>query len=332
MLEITDFIDKEKWVDFVATHSEGNIFQIPEMAEVYSRAKNYSPFLLVLVDGSEVKGVMLSSTIKEDSFFGSLSSRAIVQGGPLIDEGVSRADAIRFLESYNRRISGLVMFTQARFLSSSNTEAILQQAGYHGEERLNFLINLNRPIDDVWKSIPKSRRKNIRRSEKQGVEIREMEKKEHLTVFYDLIKETYSRVKVPVADISLFEAAFDVFSPKKMARFYLAWYQGKPIASRVVLTYNGLVYDWYAGTSNEHMNLYANEALVWRVLQDAVEDGFHTFDFGGAGRPGENAGRYVFKKRFGGKEVMLRRYVKVHSPIKMRIAEAGYKVYRKIRV
>jgi lipid II:glycine glycyltransferase (peptidoglycan interpeptide bridge formation enzyme) len=115
-----------------------------------------------------------------------------------------------------------------------------------------------------------------------------------------------------------------------MAKFYLAKYEGEYIASRVVLTYKGLIYDWYAGTSNEHMKLYANEAIVWRVLEDGAKNGFHTFNFGGGGKTDENAGRYVFKKRFGGREVRHGRYTNVHSPLKMKIARYGYKLYRKI--
>jgi lipid II:glycine glycyltransferase (peptidoglycan interpeptide bridge formation enzyme) len=331
MIEIVDSIDKRKWSDFVSKHPQGNIFQTPEMAEVFSNSKNYFPFFLALVEGSETKGVILSSLIKESSLFGILSSRSIIQGGPLLAEEVSKDEAIQFLQEYNKRISSQAMFTQFRLLSDFSNEDIFHESGFQQEERLNFLIDISRSIDETWSSIPKSRRKNIKRSDKLGVEIEEMKTEEYLSVFYNLIKDTYNRVRLPVADTSLFEAAFHLLQRKKMAKFYLARYQGKPIASRVVLIYNGLVYDWYAGTSNDHMDLYANEALVWKVLQDAAEDGFHTFDFGGAGRPGENAGRYVFKKRFGGKGVMVKRYVKVHSPIKMRVAKAGYKVYRKIR-
>lgn len=39
MLEITDSPDVTKWSEFVLNHPHGNIFQTPEMAEVYRRTK-----------------------------------------------------------------------------------------------------------------------------------------------------------------------------------------------------------------------------------------------------------------------------------------------------
>ena len=36
-------IDKNKWYEFVFDHPHGNIFQTPEMYEVYQNTKNYEP-------------------------------------------------------------------------------------------------------------------------------------------------------------------------------------------------------------------------------------------------------------------------------------------------
>lgn len=48
---VTDSIDHEKWADFVYNHPHGNIFQTPEMREVYKRTKNYEPITLAAVSG-----------------------------------------------------------------------------------------------------------------------------------------------------------------------------------------------------------------------------------------------------------------------------------------
>ena len=46
MIEITDSPDMKQWSEFVLNHPQGNIFQTPEMAEVYRRTKNYEPVTL----------------------------------------------------------------------------------------------------------------------------------------------------------------------------------------------------------------------------------------------------------------------------------------------
>jgi len=50
MIEITDSPDTKQWSEFVLNHPQGNIFQTPEMAEVYRRTKNYEPVTLAAVD------------------------------------------------------------------------------------------------------------------------------------------------------------------------------------------------------------------------------------------------------------------------------------------
>jgi len=40
-LKMIENIDREEWSKFVYNHPYGNIFQTPEMAEVYKRTKNY---------------------------------------------------------------------------------------------------------------------------------------------------------------------------------------------------------------------------------------------------------------------------------------------------
>ena len=51
MIEITDSPDTKQWGEFVLNHPpHGNIFQTPEMAEVYRRTKNYEPVTLAAFD------------------------------------------------------------------------------------------------------------------------------------------------------------------------------------------------------------------------------------------------------------------------------------------
>jgi len=50
MFEITDSADVTKWSEFVYNHPHGNIFQTPEMAEVYKRTKNYESITLAAIN------------------------------------------------------------------------------------------------------------------------------------------------------------------------------------------------------------------------------------------------------------------------------------------
>jgi len=70
--------------------------------------------------------------------------------------------------------------------------------------------------------------------------------------------------------------------------------------------------------------------LVWHILKEGANNSYHTFNFGGAGKPNEEYGVREFKRRFGGEMVNFGRYTKVYSPIRMKIAEKGFEVYRRM--
>jgi lipid II:glycine glycyltransferase (peptidoglycan interpeptide bridge formation enzyme) len=99
----------------------------------------------------------------------------------------------------------------------------------------------------------------------------------------------------------------------------------------VLLTYKDTIFDWYAGAPRRYSRLCPNDILVWHAIEWGTKNGFCIFDFGGAGSPKEEYGVREFKKQFGGKLVNFGRYMKIHSPIKMKIAEKGFEVYRKIK-
>ena len=334
MIEITDSPNVKQWGEFVYNHPYGNIFQTPEMAEVYKRTKNYEPITLAAVDSNtgEILAVLQAVVIKEmDGILGSFSARSIIQGGPIFIEDENGIKVLKLLmEHYNKVAQKKVVYTQIRTMwDTSNISGFLNETGYDYEERLNFLIDLNRPEEEIWRDIHKSRRKGINRSTNKGVVIEELCDKELIPIFYDIVDETYKNVKVPVADISLMESAFGLLS-SKMATFYLARCDGKYVGARAVLKYKELIYDWYAGASSDHLSLYVNEALVWHILKEGA-NGFVTFDFGGAGKPNEEYGVREFKRRFGGETVNFGRYKKVHSPAKMKIAEKGFEMHKKLQ-
>ena len=337
MIEITDSPDVTKWSEFVYNHPHGNIFQAPEIAEVYKRTKNYESMSLAAINtkNDEVLAILQAVVIKEmNGIVGTFSARSIIQGGPLFIENENGIQALKVLmEHYDKIAQKKALYTQIRTLwDTSRILSFLNGIGYEYEERLNFLIDLNRPKEEIWQDIHKSRRKGINRAANKGVVIEEVRDKKFISIFYGIVEETYKNARIPLADISLIESSFESLVPKNMATFYIAKYEDMQVGARAVLNYRGLIYDWYAGASSAHLSLYINEALVWHILKEGANNSYHTFNFGGAGKPNEEYGVREFKRRFGGEMVNFGRYTKIHSPIKMKIAEKGFNIYRKKNV
>jgi lipid II:glycine glycyltransferase (peptidoglycan interpeptide bridge formation enzyme) len=330
---ITD-IDHEKWGEFVCNHPYGNIFQTPEMREVYERTRMYEPISLAIADDTgEILALIHAVVIREmDGFLGSFSARSIIHGAPLfVGGGPGRRAVSSLMNEYNKITQKRALYSEIRNIYDvSKFMPLFEQMGYIYEDHLNYLIDLNRPEEKIWMSIHRSMRKNIKRSRKEGVMIQEATNKSQIKVFYGFLEDVYRNAKIPLADMSHFEAIFDILVPRGMAAFHLAEHDGEYIGGRVTLIYKGVVYAYSVGVPNKYKRLYPNALLNWGIMRWGAENGCHTFDFGGAGKPDKDYGVREFKRQFGGKLVNYGRCEKVHSPIKMKIAEVGFEVYRKM--
>lgn len=332
MFEIVESVDEKKWSKFVYDNPNGNIFQTPEMAEVYKSTKRVDPVTLFAIRDNKIFASLLAYVSKEkEGFLGRFATRAIIQGGPLFLDGKEGHEAVSLLlDELDRRIEKDVLFTEVRMLPDISKLAFLENKGYKFEEHLNFLIDLGKPINEVWGSVHKSMRKNIRRAKETGIKIEEMKDKKLIRTFYKILKETYDRVKHPLFDITLFESAFDILVPKKMAKFHLANYENDCIGCRASLLYKGVIYAWYVGTLRKFSRLNANPLLNWNIIEWGTQNKYQTFNFCGAGKPGEKYGIREFKEQFGGRLVNYGRYCKVYSNSKMIISKAGLKIYKKL--
>ena len=331
MTKIVTNIEDDEWDDFVFRHPLGNIHQTRAMYDIYAGTKNHNPLKFFAINEitNEIEGVLSAVIIREmGGVLGDFSARSIIQGGPIVSDN-STSILSKLIAEYDKLAKKKCLYSEVRNVYDV-TSFLQSLTNYKYEDHLNFWIHLNRSEDEIWKNIQKPRRKNINRATKKGVIIEKMEDKELMPTFYELLQQTYANVKIPLADITLFESAFDHLHPKNMVKFFLAKHDDIYIGARAILTYKNCIHDWYAGTSMEALSLYPNDLLVWHILKWGRENNYTVFDFGGAGKPDEEYGPREFKRRFGGELVNYGRYAKIHAPIKTNIAKLGFEVYRRI--
>ena len=203
LFRVSDCIEKDKWIEFVYNPPQGNIFQTSEMAEVYRRTKNYEPITLAAINPKtdEILAILQAAVIKVKSgILGSFSARAIIQSGPLFRENENGIEALKVLmEHYDKIAQKKALYTQIRTMwDTSNISSFLNSRGYEYEERLNFLIGLNRPEEEIWRDIHKSRRKGINRATNKGVIIEEQRDKKIVPICYEIVEKTYKNAKLPL--------------------------------------------------------------------------------------------------------------------------------------
>jgi lipid II:glycine glycyltransferase (peptidoglycan interpeptide bridge formation enzyme) len=333
-MQIVRSLDETLWRSFVSRHPLGNIFHTPEMFQVFARAKRHAPLLWATVD-RDAQPLALLLPVQITLFPGplrSVSTRAIVYGSVLYESGPKGTEALEtLLESYAQQTKG-VLFTEMRNLTDlGGIQPMLQAYGFQYEEQLNYLIPLDLPSEEVLQNIGRRTRKRIRRALRQGeLVIKEVERREELTLFYDLVSKSYAAARVPLADVSLFEAAFDLLHPKGMVKFLLAWVGDQCVGASAELAYKDVIFGWYSGVDRSFSSYVPNELLMWYILEWGAENGYRVYDFGGAGRSDEEYGVRDFKAKFGGDLVSYGRNALVHAPRRLAMSKIGYQVYRSL--
>ena len=326
MLLSTD-VRKAAWTAFLDSQPGSSIFQGPLMSQVHEKSVGFRPFVFAAESRDGITALVSGAIVSySNGRLARLGSRAIVIGGPLGD----RASFPALLDALDRLAQKSSLCTQIRNLREPSDKRVFDSLGYIWEDHTNFIVDLTRPEDALWGGMSKGRRKAVQRAERIGLRIVEL-RTDQIRAAYDLLRETYARAAIPLADCSLFKNAMDVLGPSSQLWAVAASLDETLCAVRFVLRWNRTLFDWYAGSSDLGRANNADEWLVWQLFIRGVKRGCVEFDFGGAGQPGTGYGPGEFKRRFGGTRINPGRFQKVYRPLTMRLSKIAFQAWRRWR-
>jgi hypothetical protein len=333
-MQVVQSLDEKKWRRFINDHQESNVFHTPELFRVFARTKNHIPELWAALDyRGNVLVLFLPVNVTLFRKLRVLTTRAVVYGSVLLNQGSLGLEALTLLlNTYKRNVGKSLVFTELRNLSDlMEAQPVLQECGFEFADELNYKFRLERDVDSVLQRIGRATRKHIRRGLRQGlVEISDVKDCAELEEWYGLLEKIYSRARVPLADRSLFEAAYDVLVPRKMAKFLVGRVNEKLVVCSLILLYKDQIFVWYGGVDRSYGKYNPSELMIWHEMKWGAENGYRVFDFGLAGNPNVEYGVRDFKAKFKGKEVCYGRNTHIHLPGVFRMIRLGYEGYRTV--
>jgi CelD/BcsL family acetyltransferase involved in cellulose biosynthesis len=335
-LAVVNSVPEDDWHNWVNEHPTGNIFHTPHIFRVFARAKGHCPKLWAVVDEArQLLALMLPVEISHfQGLLRPLTTRAVVYGSVLCTPDSRGRQALHvMLQAYRWAAQTKCVYTELRNLSDTAAlQAVLCEKGFRYEDHLNYLIDLRPSPDEVFQRFQPRLRSTIRHGlKKNTVTIVDARERKQVGDCYALLAKTYQAARVPLADRSLFEAAFDELHAHGLVWFTLAYVGDKPAACSVELLHGETVYGWYGGLDREYAAHTPNELLMWYILQRAMAAGYKQYDFGGAGKPNIPYSVRDWKAKFGGNLVCFGRNTCVHNPTVFRMGQAGYALYRRFR-
>ncbi|PKQ66954.1 hypothetical protein BZG01_09130 [Labilibaculum manganireducens] len=330
---ITDssMIDRKSWSDFVRNNLHGNVFQTPQMYDVFEQTEGFTPILIAARKNGKISGVLLAVIQKEiKGVPGILANRAIIRGAPLIDNEDEEV-LNQILTKFNEKIQTKALITQIRnWADTSNYKSVFLQCGYRYQDHLNILLDLEQSEEVIWKNINREKRKSINKAYREGVRVELESPHADLTATYFILQELYKRIQLPYPDIDFFKKWQRNFDVEPRFLVFAAKWEKETIAFRYVLAYKNVLYISYAGALNKYYQKCANDLINWEVMLWGKENGYTVYDFAGAGSPHVPYGVRVNKMKFGGQTCNIGRYEKINRPILFFIAKFGFYLWKKI--
>ena len=323
-----DDIEIDEWEKFVLKHPQGCIFQSSHFYEIIKKTKNWNPYsYFILVKGQIVASLLVVLQKEYKGVIGYLTSRAIIWGGPLVkDNDLNLFDLL--MDFFVNDIKKKSIYIQFRNLSNIKFyQSSFNKNKFYYEKHLNILIKLTSPFELIFDSFHKSKRRNFTKSTNKGVIFKEIYDKDAVYDAYNLVLKTYSRIELPVPDISHFIALSELIN-KQMCKFFAVYFENIMIGVRVELLYNGIIYDYYAGADNSHSNKFPNDYLITNILKWGSDNNWIIFDFGGAGKPNKPYSVRDYKLKFSNNLVQFGRYTKINNKVLYALAVFGFYIWK----
>ena len=119
---------------------------------------------------------------------------------------------------------------------------------------------------NLFKSLRDSTRRNIKKAEKEGVDVRFETTPEALREFYRLNCLTRREHGLPPQPWHFFEQLHEEILAKGMGTVALAFYQGDAVAANVYLHANGEAIYKYGASDKTYQNLRAANLVMWEAI------------------------------------------------------------------
>ena len=215
-------------------------------------------------------------------------------GGPLITEAAKGADLERAARELARMVVAerLVGVFQATPGPHPHLRLSIPTATYEAD-----VLDLSVGRQALWDGLHSNARSPVRQAERAGVEVRVDNSEKGFRDYFSMLEASSRRwgMSDPSKPWSLFES-ISRHADTHSVRLWLADVEGRPAAGALCFYGAGEVF-WWTGAMHEELSQHRpNNLIQWRIIEDAVERGFTTYNMGSSG---ELAGVHRFKQQFG---------------------------------
>ena len=293
-----DELDVREWNDLLSKSGVCDAFQTYEWAQVLRNSTDVQPRFFIIEHERETIGGALFLKKKVLKIFDCYEMR----GGPLY-VGMNKAIVMESILKAFRRERGKSLY--ALFIPSPlincGFKEMFKTEGYHPIAFRTIIIDLKRPIEEIWLALDKNARRMVRRAERFGVDVKIASRWQEWEEFYN-IHVLHSRKKqYATSPREYFRELFKLHR-KNLSCLFIARY-GKQIIAGTLFLIDRRNMVYLENSSLEAFLKYnPNNLILWRSIEWALKNGVAIYDMYGLPWEGTTylRGIYEYKKRWDG--------------------------------
>ena len=266
----------------------------------------------------------------------SLTSRAIVHGGPLIAPACSD-DVLRclFAEAISLVRATPAVYLEIRpYFDYSPYDELFRRSGFEYIDYCDCHADTS-SLEVIDHNIQPRKLTKIRSALRQGIDFVDNPTDGQIAEFYALLKTNHwRRTRRPMPSLRYFLDLVHF----RIGSILLAYHRGTLISGCVTIksvangqwpVANSQFYYYVAGRDREYPHLAPSSVITYHFLQNAYKEGSQHTSFMGAGRLSIPYGVRDFKVRMGGMVVPVGRYIHVFHPLIYRLASFALNLLHK---
>ncbi len=309
--EVEEIKEGKFWNSFVGENSFVNILSSWEWIE-FEKSLGYNVFPYGIFENNVLKGVFAFRKINARR-----GKYLLLKQNVFLDWNDEEliSTFIDFLKLKSKELNCSFFRIAPPLLSPFENEIVFQKFGFKksfsktSDGQVTSVLDLSKNIEDILLNMRKNTRYLIRKGEKIGVEVFNVDSDEYLEDFEKIYLETVKRNNWDAEEFEYIRKQFKQFSSKGLSRMFVAKYNGKILAASIFTQFNKQVIYHHSASVTEKGNVPGMYVLLWEAIKYYKGLGLKEFNFFGVCEKSDTNhswyGLSLFKRGFGGDERKL---------------------------
>jgi len=293
-----DTVDKAVWDDLLGRSVIKDIYQTCEWASLMKALYSWEPKFMVLSRGETAVAGQLFFKKKVFGFFNAYEAL----GGPLHVDGSGEEIVSSLIEYFRGLKRNSVLYRVIRPQCPHNFEKLFTESKFTVNPFQTFLVDLERPQDEIWKSFIQNARWGVRKAEKSGVSVVEAVQWEEWAAFMNIHIPHSKAHGTTTKSPGFFRGLYDNFYPQNMVKVFVSKHDGKIIAGMLFLVCRETMVYYMGASEHGSLPLSPNDPIMWHAIKWGKDNGVKLLNLEDTyPNPSSNLyGIHKFKEKWGG--------------------------------